>query len=59
MFKSHSDKMSDWDSHSDIFFNRHGRLPSKHSQWVDGCERMVNSYTEEDRDLMVAAIDSV
>jgi len=41
------------------YFSTHGCTPPKHSQWVDGCERMVNSYTEEDRDLMVAAIDSV
>ena len=36
-----------------------GLDPPKHPQWVDGCERMVNSYTEADRDLMVAAIHAV
>ena len=41
------------------YFDRHGRAPTEHVQWGDGCEVMVNSYTEEDRDLMVAAIDSV
>ena len=36
-----------------------GQEPPKRVQWVDGCERMVNSYTESDRDLMVAAIHAV
>jgi hypothetical protein len=36
-----------------------GQEPPKRAQWVDGCERMVNSYTEADRDLMVAAIHAV
>ena len=36
-----------------------GQEPPKRVQWVDGCERMVNSYTEADRDLMVAAIHAV
>jgi hypothetical protein len=36
-----------------------GQEPPKRAQWVDGCERLVNSYTEADRDLMVAAIHAV
>jgi hypothetical protein len=37
----------------------HGQEPPKRLQWVDGCERMVNSYTDADRALMVAAIHAV
>ena len=36
-----------------------GQDPPKRTQWVDGCERLVNSYTEADRDLMVAAVHAV
>ena len=34
----------------------HGAEPAKHSQWVDGAERKVNSYTERDRGLVVEAL---
>jgi hypothetical protein len=44
---------------SKAYRGKHGQAASLHGQWVDGCERMVRSYTEEDRDLMVAAIESV
>jgi len=30
--------------------------PPKHSQWVDGAERKVNSYTERDRTMVVDAL---
>ncbi len=38
---------------------KYGSEPSKHSQWVDGAERKVNSYTEKDRGLMVEAMQEV
>ncbi len=38
---------------------KYGSEPSKHSQWVDGAERKVNSYTEKDRGLMVEALQEV
>ena len=31
--------------------------PPTHAQWVDGAQRMVKSYTEEDRDLILAALE--
>ena len=34
----------------------YGADPAKHSQWVDGAERKVNSYTERDRGLVVEAL---
>ena len=34
----------------------HSKDPPKHRQWVDGCERNVNSYTERDRALMENAV---
>jgi len=36
----------------------YGSLPSKHGQFVDGAVRSVNSYTEEHRGLIMAAIRS-
>jgi hypothetical protein len=30
--------------------------PPKHRQWVDGAERVVNSYTEDDRELLTAVL---
>ena len=36
---------------------RHGKDPSKHKQFVDGAVRMVNSYTEQDRDLVEEVIE--
>lgn len=37
----------------------HGIEPSKHRQWVDGAERVVNSYTEADRDLLTSVLTDV
>ena len=34
----------------------HGVPPGKHRQWVDGAEREVNSYTEQDRAIIETAI---
>jgi hypothetical protein len=34
----------------------HGQDPPKHRQWVDGAERLVNSYTEADRDLLTGVL---
>jgi len=38
--------------------DKYGEAPGKHSQWVDGAERKVNSYTERDRDLIKEAIEA-
>ena len=38
------------------YVKRYGENPSKHSQHVEGAVRMVNSYTEKDRDLIVEAV---
>ena len=37
----------------------HGVDPPKHRQWVDGAERVVNSYTEGDRGLLVAVLTDI
>ncbi len=37
----------------------HGAEQAKHSQWVDGEERKVNSYTERDRELVVEALQEM
>lgn len=34
----------------------HGQDPPKHRQWVDGAERLVNSYTEANRDLLTEVL---
>jgi len=44
---------------SKAYQNTYGSLPSKHNQFVDGAVRTVNSYTEEHRDLIKAAIRAI
>jgi len=44
---------------SQSYQNTYGTVPSKHGQFVDGAVRSVNSYTEEHRGLIAAAIRSV
>jgi len=44
---------------SKAYQNTYGSLPSKHNQFVDGAVRSVNSYTEEHRVLIVAAIRAI
>jgi len=39
--------------------NKYGKRPSQHMQFVDAAVRSVNSYTLEDRDMVVTAIQSV
>ena len=34
----------------------HDADPPKHRQWVDGAERVVNSYTEKDRGMLTAVL---
>ena len=41
---------------SKSYQSTYGSAPSKHSQFVDGAVRSVNSYTEEHRGLIEAAI---
>ena len=38
---------------------KYGSEPPKHSQWVDGAERKVNSYTERDRAMVVEVLHEV
>jgi hypothetical protein len=33
-----------------------GEDPPKHSQWVDGAERLVNSYSEADREMLTGVL---
>ena len=44
---------------SKAYQNTYGSVPSKHNQFVDGAVRSVNSYTEEHRVLIVAAIRAI
>ena len=44
---------------SKAYKNKYKEEPSKHKQYVDGTVRAVNSYTLEDRDMIVTAIQSV
>jgi len=43
---------------SKSYQSAYGQVPSKHNQFVDGAVRSVNSYTEEHRGLITAAIRS-
>ena len=44
---------------SQAYQSKHGKRPTQHSQYVDAAVRAVNSYTLEDRDMVVTAIQSV
>jgi len=44
---------------SRAYKNKYGKRPSQHMQFVDAAVRQVNSYTLADRDMVVAAIQSV
>ena len=39
--------------------NVNGQDPPKHRQWVDGAERLVNSYTEADRDILTEVLTNM
>lgn len=41
---------------SRLYYQRHGRAPPKHKQFVDGAVRLVNSYTEADCGLLQEAL---
>lgn len=41
------------------FRAQHEMDPPKHRQWVDGAERIVNSYTEYDRELLTAVLSDL
>jgi hypothetical protein len=38
------------------YMQLHGKPPSQHSQFVDGAVRMINSYTDEDKNTIVDII---
>jgi len=44
---------------SQAYQSKHGKRPTQHSQYVDAAVRAVNSYTLDDRDMVVTAIQSV
>ena len=39
-----------------LYRAKYNKAPEKHPQFVDGAERMINSYTTKDQDLMEQAI---
>lgn len=39
-----------------LYQEKHKKKPEKREQYVDGCPRMINSYTEQDKDLIVEAL---
>lgn len=40
----------------ELYVAKHGRIPEQRKQFVDGAERLVNVYTEADRDIIVEAL---
>jgi hypothetical protein len=42
-----------------MYFDKYKEAPAKHEQLVNGAMRLVNSYTERDKDLVQAAIRSL
>lgn len=53
---SHADSCSVGKLAAKRFRELHGVDPPKHRQWVDGAERTINSYTEQDRGLLTAVL---
>ena len=43
----------------ELYRAEHDWAPPKRLQFVDGAERLVNAYTEADRDLLVHAVEAV
>ena len=43
----------------ELYRAKHDCAPPKRLQFVDGAERLVNAYTEADRDLLVRAVEAV
>lgn len=41
---------------ADRYYDLHGSAPPKQTRFVDGAERSVNSYTEEDREMLVSVL---
>ena len=56
---AHSDSIRIGNEATRLYREKHGEAPSKHAQWVDGAERMINSYTEQDRDILEKAVKNV
>ena len=54
--KKHGDSVAIGKAVAEAYFKKYGKPPPKHRQWVDGAEREINSYTEEDRCLIEKAI---
>jgi hypothetical protein len=53
---SHGQSIQIGSAVSKRYKDKYGADPPKHSQWVDGAERKVNSYTERDRDIVMDAL---
>ncbi len=43
----------------ELYRAKHDCVPPKRLQFVDGAERMVNAYTEADRELLIKAVEAV
>lgn len=43
----------------ELYVAKHGRPPVQRKQFVDGAERLINSYTESDRALLVEALQTI
>jgi hypothetical protein len=56
---AHGDSIRIGNEATRLYREKHGEAPSKHAQWVDGAERMINSYTEQDRDILEKAVKNV
>jgi hypothetical protein len=56
---SHGDACRIGKKAAELYQARHGVAPQKRMQFVDGAERMINAYTEGDRDLLVEAVNAI
>ena len=53
---SHGDSVSVGKKAAKRYKELHGSSPPKQTRFVDGAERSINSYTEEDREMLVSVL---
>ena len=53
---SHGDSCKIGRKATELYREKHGAPPKQRKQFVDGAERLVNAYTEADRDVLTKAV---
>jgi len=53
---SHGDSCKIGRKATELYREKHSAAPKQRKQFVDGAERLVNAYTEADRDVLTKAV---